>query len=235
MTLHTHPTPAGACRALIADILCLADSLPKAEPVNIALSGGSTPALLFRLWADEFSAATPWTRIRLFWVDERCVPPTHAESNYGMTERELLSRVPIPAANVLRIHGEAEPAAEALRYSRQALDLLPQAGGFPVFHLVLLGVGDDGHTSSIFPGQEALLTAAEPYAVARHPQSGQRRIALTGQPIVRSPRVAFLVTGSSKAAVIEALQASADSGPAAYLAHAAQGEVDIYGDEAALG
>lgn len=232
MNLHIHPTPADACRALIGDILRLAESLPQTEPLNVALSGGSTPALLFRLWADEFAAATPWERIRLFWVDERCVPPTHAESNYGMTERELLARVPIPAANVLRIHGEADPAAEALRYSRQALELLPQVDGFPVFHLVLLGVGDDGHTSSIFPGQEALLTTGEPYAVALHPQSGQLRIALTGQPIIRSPRVAYLVTGAGKAAVVQALLASAQSGPAAYLAHTVRGEVSLYGDAA---
>src|SRR3712207_1429095 len=180
--LHSYATPEATARALIRHILQLLDAADAQSTLNIALSGGSTPALMFRLWADEFGQTTSWQRLRFFWVDERCVPPTHEQSNYRMTRANLLDRISMPAENVIRIEGENEPTAEAARYERLVRSIVPEEDGYPQFDLVLLGAGDDGHTSSIFPGQEALLTSPAAYAVGINPTSGQQRVALTGQP-----------------------------------------------------
>lgn len=233
MTTHIFPNPAETARALIGRALQIVAHCPPHRMANIALSGGSTPALMFKLWADEFGPTTPWERIRLFWVDERCVPPTHPESNYGMTRSTLLDSVPLPAQNIMRIHGEDSPELEAARYDELVRSLVPHEGGFPSFDLVMLGAGDDGHTSSIFPGQEHLLTAHEAYAVATHPTTGQQRIALTGMPIVHARHLAYLVTGPSKAPVVADMRAGRDSGPAAYLAHRALHHAELFADEAA--
>lgn len=200
---------------------------------HLALSGGSTPALMFDLWASEYKETTPWERLRLYWVDERCVPPQSADSNYGMTYSYLLEHVPIPDGNVFRIHGENNPQEEAERYSELVRRQLPSKDGWPVFDLVLLGAGDDGHTSSIFPGQDYLLTSDALYAVSRHPVTGQQRIALTGQPILAARDIAFLVTGKSKARVVRDICQAEDAGPAAYIARRAK-RGELFGDEEAF-
>lgn len=235
MTTHIHQNDAEAARALIGRILQVVSECHDGRKVNIALSGGSTPALMFRLWAEEFGSMTPWERIRFFWVDERCVPPTDKESNYGMTRDNLLSKIHIPQANVVRIQGENAPEAEARRYEAVVRSMVPEEGGFPTFDIVLLGAGDDGHTSSIFPGQEQLLTAHEAYAVGTHPMSGQQRVALTGMPIIHARRLIFLMTGPKKAPVLADMLAHNDAGPAAYVAHHALHSVEIFTDEAAAG
>lgn len=234
-TTHILPDAAGAARALIGRILQIVAECPVNRPANIALSGGSTPALMFRLWADEFAHLTHWERLRLFWVDERCVPPTDSQSNYGMTRANLLDRVPIPAANVHRIHGEADPDGEARRYEQLVRSLVPEEGGFPAFDIVLLGAGDDGHTSSIFPGQEHLLTAHEAYAVGLHPTTKQRRVALTGLPITHARHLAYLMTGPAKAPILADILARNDAGPAAYVARRALHTVEVFADEEAGG
>lgn len=224
MILRIHPTSADASRALAERILHIAENV--SGLVNIALSGGSTPAQMFRLWASEYSARTPWKRIRFFWVDERCVPPEDAESNYGMTKRNLLDLAPIPPENVFRIHGENDPASEAQRYAAQAECLIPGT----VFDIVLLGVGEDGHTASIFPGQETLLTAAQTYAVGVHPTSGQRRVTLTGQPLIKASRLCFLAAGRSKRKVVAELSALSGAGPAIWVARNALHPVELFTD-----
>ena len=116
--------------------------------VHIALSGGSTPRLLFQLLADEpLRSAVRWERVHLYWVDERCVPPTDSDSNYGMTKETLLDHVPIPEDQVHRIKGEADPEREAKDYTWLVGAELPFDGQYPVFDVVLLGLGEDGHTS----------------------------------------------------------------------------------------
>ncbi|MBM6992584.1 MAG: 6-phosphogluconolactonase [Prevotella sp.] len=235
MITHIFKTDAEASRALIGRILQLAAECPPSRKINIALSGGSTPALMFRLWADEFDEQTPWERIRFFWVDERCVPPTDSQSNYGMTRDNLLSRVDIPQGNVVRIMGENPPEDEARRYEEVVRNLLPEEGGFPAFDIVLLGAGDDGHTSSIFPGQEELLTSHEAYAVGIHPTSGQQRVALTGMPIIHARYLIFLLTGAAKQTVLADIIDRNDAGPAAYVGHHALHTVEVFTDEAAAG
>ena len=257
MITHILPTPTDVARALIGRILQCSAGYTSDRKMNIALSGGSTPALMFRLWAEEFAEQTPWDHIRFFWVDERCVPPTDPESNYGMTLRNLLARVPVAEENVMRIMGENTPADEARRYEQLVRSLVPAEGGFPAFDIVLLGAGDDGHTSSIFPGQEQLLNTHEAYAVGTHPVSGQQRVALTGLPIIHARHLFFLLTGAAKAPVLadilrgedEGIEGSDSSlsetpagkpleknfGPAAYVAHRALHNVEIFADEAAKG
>ena len=235
MITHIHNTDAEAARALIERILQMASEQSDGRKINIALSGGSTPALMFRLWAEEFNTRTPWERIRLFWVDERCVPPTNKESNYGMTFDNLISKINIPKENIIRIKGEENPEVEARRYEAEVRSMVPDKDGFPDFDMVILGAGEDGHTSSIFPGQEHLLTTSQVYAVATHPKTGQQRIALTGQPIIHAQRLIFLLTGKSKASVLADIIDHNDAGPAAYVGRRARNTVEVFTDAAAAG
>mgnify|MGYP002395133591 CR=1 FL=1 len=166
---------------------------------SIALSGGSTPKLWFDLLAAAYEAALPWTELQFFWGDERCVPPEDPESNYGMTRRRLLEKVPVPGDHIHRIRGEAPPAEEAIRYGHVLGDHLPLKGNIPQFDLVVLGMGADGHTASIFPHEISLWDAASPCVVATHPETGQKRISISGGVINNARQVVFLVTGSEKA------------------------------------
>src|SRR3981081_571962 len=124
----------------------------------IALSGGSTPKSLYTLLATNARAALPWAQMFFFWSDERHVPPTDPESNYRMAQEALLSKVPVPEGNVVRVPAENPDAEEAaLAYERTLCQFLPlRAGEFPRFDLILLGLGPDGHTASLFPGTAAL-------------------------------------------------------------------------------
>jgi 6-phosphogluconolactonase len=187
--------------------------------VNIALSGGSSPLVLFRLWRSDYSKLINWKRLRCFWVDERMVPADSEESNYGNAKRELLDHVPLAHDSVYRIDGEQDPEEESLRYSNVVTSLLPLSNGFPVFDLVLLGIGDDGHTSSIFPGQSHLLNNERAYAASVNPYSGQSRIAMTGRTILSASRIAFYLKGAEKASVLEKVNESKGSEryPAAYI------------------
>ena len=169
---------------------------------SIALSGGSTPKLWFDLLADEYSQLLPWAELLFFWGDERCVPPGHPESNYGMTREHLLEKVPVPEDHVFRIRGEAVPEEEASRYGNLLRERLPEKDGTPRFDLVVLGMGDDGHTASIFPHEMSLWDASDPCVVATHPQTGQHRISISGKIINNARQVVFLVTGENKAARI---------------------------------
>ena len=144
----------------------------------------------------------------------------------------LLSIVPIPYENVFRIQGEKNPKKEAARYSKLVMKEVPVENEFPVFDVVLLGAGNDGHTSSIFPGQEDLLTSNSIYVVSAHPRNGQKRIAMTGYPIQNARYVIFLITGKNKADVVEEICNSGDTGPAAYVAHHAQ-NVELFMDKGA--
>ena len=166
---------------------------------DIALSGGSTPKLLFERLAEKLGDKPGWKRIHLWWVDERCVSIDSTESNFRMTEETLISKVPIPEENIHRIRGEADPEAEALRYGAEIRNNLNLLHNWPVFDLIILGLGEDGHTASIFPDQMYLLKSNEICDVAIHPSTGQKRITLTGNVINNANEIIFLVTGQSKA------------------------------------
>ena len=171
---------------------------------RIAVSGGTTPKAMFALLADRsqpYFARVPWEKLHLFWVDERCVPPTDPDSNYRMTNEAMLSKVPLPAAQIHRMEGELEPEVAAAQY--EAAIRAEFGTEAPVFDLVLLGMGDDGHTASLFPHTAALHELGR-LVVANHvPQQKQSwRITLTWPVINRGREVAFLIEGAAKTEVL---------------------------------
>ncbi len=153
---------------------------------------------LFSLWRTHYIDKIPWVYIELFWVDERCVPPTDKESNYGLAKINLLDFVPLKESSIHRIIGEADPVTESLRYSELVINSLPVKDEVPIFDFIILGIGEDGHTSSIFPGQDYLLTYNLPYAPSENPQTKQKRVSLTGLPIIKAENTLFFVSGESK-------------------------------------
>jgi 6-phosphogluconolactonase len=171
----------------------------------VALSGGETPRALYRLLArQQFSQKVPWRRVQLYWGDERCVPPDDAASNYGAARDAFLKHVPIPQANVHRMRGEDAPpaAAEAYDAELRALAALERpASDVPVFDLVLLGLGADGHTASLFPHADAL-AEEERFCVATVAPDGLPRLTVTAPVINAARRVWFLVGGAAKAGMV---------------------------------
>jgi 6-phosphogluconolactonase len=170
-----------------------------ARPVFIALSGGSTPMEIFKLLVKNHREEINWSQLMLFWGDERCVGPESDESNYRMAYENLISKIDIPSGNIYRIKGENEPAEESKRYAGTVDRLLPHTMKTPRFDLFMLGLGEDGHTASIFPGQSALFNSGKLFEVSRHPLTQQKRITATGRLINNSSQVYFLVTGENKA------------------------------------
>jgi 6-phosphogluconolactonase len=181
---------------------------------SAALSGGSTPGKLYRLLAEEpYRARMPWEQVYLFWGDERCVPPDDPGSNYQLAKETLLARVPIPAGNVHRMRGELEPEAAAQAYERALQDFF--CGPRTRFDLVLLGLGEDGHTASLFPGSPQLAERERLAVPATASYQGRpaQRVTLTLPAINTARLVMFLVTGSAKAEVVQAVV----QGPAGHL------------------
>ncbi len=170
--------------------------------VNIALSGGSTPELFFKVLAKNYHNQINWNLVNFYWADERCVPPDDKESNYGMTKKFLLDYIPIPPENIHRIMGENEPYKEAERYSDDIKKNLRYENGFPVFDIILLGIGEDGHTASIFPDRMDLINSKNICAVSVHPVTQQKRVTMTGRVINNAKYIAFLVSGESKTKVL---------------------------------
>ena len=206
---------------------------------RVAVSGGTTPKAMFALLADRsapYFARVPWERLHLFWVDERCVPPTDAESNYRMTNEALLEHVPLPAAQIHRIEGELDPEVAAARVEaaiRAAFRL--EGAETPAFDLVLLGLGEDGHTASLFPHTAALFELGR-IAVANHvPQKKTWRITLTWLVINRGREVAFLIEGAAKAQAVRNVFCGAYDPEAkpAQLVRPASGRLNLLLDAAA--
>jgi 6-phosphogluconolactonase len=196
-------TPYELARKLAEELITtITESAKKKKLVTIALSGGSTPELLFSIIGDRYSGSAAWKYVHFFWGDERCVPPDNPESNYGMTRKKLLEKINIPVANIHRIKGENVPEPEALRYSEEISAFTRKRDGLPLFDLIILGLGEDGHTASIFPGQNELLKSDNICEVAVHPITLQKRITITGRVINNSNSVTFLVTGEKKADII---------------------------------
>ncbi|HWT66811.1 MAG TPA: 6-phosphogluconolactonase [Terracidiphilus sp.] len=173
---------------------------------RIAVSGGSTPKAAFQLLADPaqpWRARMPWEKLQLFWVDERCVPPNDADSNYRMTREALLDKVPLKPEQVHRMEGELDPEAAAARYEsllRNAFRL--EGAETPRFDLVALGMGPDGHTASLFPHTAAIHELGR-LAVANHvPQKDTWRLTLTWPVINAAASVFFLIGGADKAETV---------------------------------
>lgn len=190
------------------------------ERFDIAISGGKTPDILFDRIARKSADKIDWSRIHFWWADERCVSPDSPDSNYGKVYESLLSKISIPTENIHRIKGESVPEQEALRYSEEIRKNLNFRGDWPVFDLILLGMGDDGHTASIFPDQLDLLESTEICKVAVHPVTGQKRLTLTGKVLNNANVVIFMVTGITKAKRVSEIMnndANAKKLPAFYI------------------
>jgi len=170
---------------------------------SLALSGGSTPQDTYRLLAQEpYRDQVPWDKVHLFWGDERCVPPDDPGSNYHLADRLLISRVPIPAENVHRIPGELAPEAAARAYRRELEDFF--CGPAPRLDLVLLGLGGDGHTASLFPGAESLEALSDTVLPAEAEYEGRpaQRVTLALPAINAARQILFLVSGEAKAGIV---------------------------------
>ncbi len=180
-------------------------SVDQSGRFTIALSGGSTPRSLFNLLATNARSSLPWEQTFFFWGDERHVPPTDPESNYRMADEAMLSKIPVAAANVFRVPAEnpdANAAAEAYEHTLQKFFAL-SPGQVPRFDLILLGMGPDGHTASLFPGTAALAEKSRLVVANWVEKFKTHRITVT-LPVLNAARcVAFLVSGTDKAPALK--------------------------------
>jgi len=204
------PGPVELARTAAAELLSQARAAVQARGrFDLVLAGGSTPRALYALLADEPSlrADMPWSRTHFFWGDERHVPPGHPESNYRMAHEVMLARVPIPEANVHRIHGEQPDAMEAADAYEAMLREFYQLkdGQMPRFDLVLLGMGADGHTASLFPGTQALGEQKRLVAANWVEKLNTWRLTLTAPVLNNAVSVAFLIAGADKAESLRAV------------------------------
>jgi 6-phosphogluconolactonase len=206
-------TPQDLFQAAADEVLHAAtDAVAQRGSFTIALSGGSTPKNLYTLIAANSSPSLPWEKVFFFWGDERHVPPEDPDSNYRMAQETILSKIPIPPANIFRIPGEnpdASAAAEAYEQTlRKFFAVAP--GEFPRFDLILLGMGPDGHTASLFPETAALQEKSRLVVANWVEKMKTSRITLTLPVLNAARRVAFLVSGADKAAVLhEVLEGNA--------------------------
>lgn len=203
LSVHIHKDPA-AMAERAAHILAAAcdEAIAERGVFRIAISGGHTPIPLFRLLAEsDWSEHLPWNNISLFWVDERCVAPDHPESNYGLARRELLSHV--SATHYYRMRGDADPVEAAAKYEQQIrteFGLGPNE--LPRFDFILLGMGEDGHTGSIFPKSPALAERKRLVIDQYVPERKADRLTLT-LPVINNARCCmFLVNGKEKHPVL---------------------------------
>jgi 6-phosphogluconolactonase len=195
-------------------------ALAAERPFRISLSGGSTPRTLYALLASpEFKDRFPWSRVSWYWGDERFVPWDHPESNYRMTREAMLSKAPVPPENIHPVPADGTPDDAARRYER----ILQDAYGAPVldprrplFDITLLGLGADGHTASLLPG-EPVLEERRRWVVAVSHGRPEIRVTMTYPTIESSRAVAFLVTGREKASILRAVRAGGSPVPAARL------------------
>jgi 6-phosphogluconolactonase len=178
------------------------DAVQKRGRFSVALAGGNTPRSVYSLLATEHRNL-PWDRVHIFFGDERAVPPEHPDSNFRMASESLLAHVPIPDANVHRIRAELEPEAAARDYESQLREFFhPGADSCPRFDLVLLGLGEDGHTASLFPGTAALHESVHTVVANWVEHLNTFRITLTYPVLNHAADVIFLVAGEGKAQVL---------------------------------
>jgi 6-phosphogluconolactonase len=211
-------------------------ALATSGPFRVSLSGGSTPKTLFGLLAsDEFTSRFPWQVVSWYWGDERFVPYDHPESNFRMTHEAMLAKAPVPPENIHPIPTDGAPEDAARRYERTlqraygAVTLDPHR---PLFDVTLLGLGPDGHTASLLPGEPVLNERKHWVAAVSHGRP-EVRITMTYPVLESSRRVAFLVAGKEKTAIFNAIHAGGSQVPAARIRPV--GELFWFVDRAAAG
>ncbi len=180
---------------------------------SVAISGGSTPRDMYKLLADEpYRSDIPWEKTHIFWVDERCVPVDDPASNFGLAKRDFLDRIPIPPEQIHPMPGGFAPEEGARKY-QERMETVFQIGekDFPVFDLIFLGMGKDGHTASLFPGRSSVL-ASERWVVALKGGSPDvYRLTLTYDVLNRAKRICFLVSGKEKALIVRTVLENKDA------------------------
>jgi 6-phosphogluconolactonase len=199
---------AALARATAERVVSLAaEAITARGQFSVGLSGGSTPRGLFSLLAtDEFAARMEWAQVHVFWGDERCVPPDHPDSNYRMAREALLDHVPLTEENICRMRGEIEPEQAAAEYEQVLRVFFAREDPpLPRFDLLLQGMGDDGHTASLFPGTRALYEQTRWVLENYVPELAMWRITLTPVAINAASNVIFLVAGRSKAEPLHAV------------------------------
>ena len=184
-------------------------ALAQKDLFTVALSGGSTPKVLYQVLAEEFREQVPWASTHFFWSDERHVPPDHPDSNYRMAHEALLSRVPVPERNVHRIRSENPSAQEAADEYEKII--------VPRLDLILLGLGIDGHTASIFPGSEVLHETKRLVAAPWVEKLNAYRITMTLPLLNKGASVLFLVSGAEKAEIVKEVLEGPQKYPAQFV------------------
>ncbi|MDO4642745.1 MAG: 6-phosphogluconolactonase [Cardiobacteriaceae bacterium] len=199
MQTHIYPDSRALIEQLAREFY---DYSVKGETVHIALSGGNTPKQLFQTLATSaWRERIQWQHLHFWWGDERCVAPEHQDSNYGEAQRLLFEHINIPASNIHRIHGEADAQNEQKRYATEIQKHIQNHA----FDWIILGIGTDGHTASLFP-QHTDYHADALTVIAHHPDNGQTRISLSAPLLERGKRLTYLVTGAGKAAILRDIQ-----------------------------
>ncbi len=208
MEIRTLTTPQELSEAAAEEVVRTAnEAVAQRGRFTIALSGGSTPKNLYNLLVTNARNLLPWDRMFFFWGDERHVPPNDPDSNYRMANETMLSKIPVAAGNVFRIPAENPDAAAAAAAYEQTLRKFFQLepAQFPTFDLILLGMGPDGHTASLFPGTKALQEKTRLVVANWVEKLKTSRITLT-LPVLNAARcVTFLVSGTDKAAALRAV------------------------------
>lgn len=215
-SLHCYASPAEVCVEVAAQIdVCAHAAVADHGAFYLALAGGNTPRALYAVLARApYRNRSFWTATDVFFGDERCVAPDHAASNFGMARSELLRHLPIPPERIHRILCDQDAAHGAMHYVDSLRRLPLNARGMPVFDLILLGMGADGHIASLFPGTSALVEKTEWVAATYVDHLQSWRVTLT-LPVLNAARNVFLlVTGDDKAAAVKALMAGARATPA---------------------
>jgi 6-phosphogluconolactonase len=212
--LHTSNFPADAAQLILDNAR---QSIATRGIFRIALSGGHTPAAVYRQWA-ETAVDFPWDRVQITFSDERCVPPEDEQSNYRMARESLLNSVPIPAGNIFRIQAELPPEQAATAYEAQLAQLACRFDEPRYRHdLLLLGVGPDGHCASLFPGTKALAEQTRNVVANFVPKFDTYRITFT-YPLINAARhICFLVQGDDKKPIIEQILAGNSDYPSAHV------------------
>jgi 6-phosphogluconolactonase len=203
--VHVGPDPAAVARAAARHFASLATTAAAGQGAfHVALSGGSTPKAMYRELAGPAGNGIPWGKVHVFFGDERPVAPEQIDSNYRMATEALLSHVPIPTHHIHRIEGEIGPPEAAARYEAAVRKIPPGPRGLPAFDLILLGLGADGHTASLFPETGALVERVRLVRENHVPKLRTHRITFTYPLINAAHEVAFLATGADKAPMARA-------------------------------
>lgn len=239
LEIRTLATPQDLFAAAGEEVVRAAnDAIAKRGRFTIALSGGSTPKSLFNLLATNARSSLAWDKMFFFWSDERHVPPTDPDSNYRMADEAMLSKIPVAAANIFRVPAENPDAAAAAQAYDQTLQKFFQSkpSEFPRFDLILLGLGPDGHTASLFPETAALQEKSRLVVANWVEKFKTNRITFT-VPLLNAARtVTFLVSGTDKAPALHAVLEDEAASPNRYpakLVHPSDGKLIWFLDKAA--